>query len=104
MNKAQAVTGKRVLIGLSYYDHEGTLIDRTEMYGTVLSVNPDSIKVELEGKHKGENISLPRNLRAFKKAEQGTYTLHSTGEEVVNPDYTTTWNVIKKAPDTTTSS
>lgn len=99
MNKAKEMVGKRVLIGLTHYGHDGKLLNKTEMHGKIVSVNPNSVKVELEGFHKGETFSLPRALRAFKKAEPGTYRLHSTEEEVVNPDYTTTWEIIKRAPE-----
>ncbi len=98
MNKAQAIINKRIVIGLTYYEHDGKLVDQEQMYGKVASVNDDCVKVVLEGKRKGETISLPRNLRAFKQAEPGVYTLKSTGEEVENPDYTTVWDITKAPP------
>ncbi|MGB7589031.1 MAG: hypothetical protein WBM00_10020 [Solirubrobacterales bacterium] len=34
---------------------------------------------------------LPPDLRAFKPAEPGEYTLRPTGEVVVDPDFLSTW-------------
>jgi len=95
LEKAKEIIGKRVLIGISYFDHSGEAIDSEQMYGKVMSVHPDSVKVELEGLHNGEIFSMPRDLRALHKAEPGVYTLKSTGEEIENPDYTIAWNIIK---------
>jgi hypothetical protein len=95
LEKAKEMINKRVVIGITYLDPGGEAIDSTQMYGKVISVNPDSVKVELEGSHKGEIFSLPRDLRAFHKAEPGTYTLKCSGEEVEDPDYTTVWNITK---------
>ena len=99
LEKAKEMIDKRVLIGLTYFDHAGALIGREQMYGKVVSVNPDSVKVELEGLRKGEIMSLPRNLRAYKKADPGVYTLSCNGEEVIDPDYTTEWNITKPPPE-----
>lgn len=95
LEKAKEMINKRVVIGLTYLDQSGEVIDSEQMYGKVTSVNPDSVKVELEGLREGEIITLPRDLRAFKKAEPGVYTLKCSGEEVENPDYATAWNITK---------
>jgi hypothetical protein len=36
---------------------------------------------------------LPPDFRAYSVAEPGVYTLKSTGEEVVDPDYLSHWTV-----------
>jgi len=95
LEKAKEIINKRVLIGITYLDQSGEMIDSEQMYGKVLSVHADSVKVELEGLHKGEIFSMPRDLRALHKAEPGVYTLNSTGEEVENPGYTIAWNITK---------
>ena len=41
---------------------------------------------------------LPPDLRAYSPAEPGVYTLKSTGEEVVDPDYLSRWTVERPAP------
>ena len=69
------------------------------MHGKIIKVDKNYIAVDLEGVNAGTTYYLPRNLHAFRKASKGIYKLHSTGEEIVNPDYITTWNVTKPPPD-----
>jgi hypothetical protein len=98
LEKAKAIINKHVVIGLTYYDHEGTFLEQKQMHGKVISVDKNCIMVELDGLRAGETFCLPRDLRAFRKASPGIYRLKSTGEEVVNPDYTTAWNITKPPP------
>jgi len=99
LEKAKEMINKKVLIGLTYLNPDGTVIEHTQMHGKIAAVEPSCVRVDLEGTHKGESMSLPRDLRSFKKAEPGTYTLRVTGEEVEDPDYTTTWAITKKAEE-----
>jgi hypothetical protein len=99
LKKERLIVNKQVVIGLTYYDHDGSFIERRQMYGKVISVDINRIVVELEGSQAGKTFGLPRDLRSFHKARPGIYKLKSTDEEVVNPDYTTTWNIIKPPPD-----
>jgi len=41
----------------------------------------------------GEEIWLPPDFDSYHPADPGEYRLRSTGEVVVNPDYTATWTV-----------
>ena len=102
LEKAKEMIDKKLLIGLTYLNSDGTVIEHTQMHGKIVSVETDCVRVELEGTHKGENMALPRDLRSYKKAEPGTYTLKATGEEIEDPDYTTTWAITKKKPDAQT--
>jgi hypothetical protein len=42
-----------------------------------------------------EEYVLPPDLESFKKAPPGEYKFKSTGEVVVNPDYMTSWTIVK---------
>ena len=44
----------------------------------------------------GEIEWLPPDLRAFKKARPGEYRLRSTGEVVLDPDYTTVLTIRRR--------
>ncbi|HZK81678.1 MAG TPA: hypothetical protein VFC46_11435 [Humisphaera sp.] len=41
---------------------------------------------------------LPPDLRSLKPARPGIYRLRSTGQEIENPDYLTTWTCKKRPP------
>jgi hypothetical protein len=100
LKRAKTMVDKRILVGLTYYDHEGKFIEQKQIHGKIISV--DELKgfvVELEGSHKGETYSLPPDMKSFRKAEPGEYREHSTGDLIVDPDYMTSWVVTKPPPD-----
>jgi uncharacterized protein YdhG (YjbR/CyaY superfamily) len=99
LKQAKEMIGKCVLIGVTYYDHKGEFVEQKQMYGIMSGIDAQrGLEFKLQGSHTGEFYRLPPDLRSFNKAQPGTYRLHSTGEEVVNPDYLTTWVINKAAP------
>jgi hypothetical protein len=59
-----------------------------------MSVDPEAgIMLRLSGSRSGDVYTLPPDLRAFFPAPPGSYRLRETGEVVVDPDYTATWNI-----------
>ena len=95
---AARLPGKLLLVGLTYLDADGELIDKQQIVGRVLSATPhDGISLRLEGRRAGERYVLPPDTRSFSNAKPGQYRLHATGEVVVNPDYTVTFSIRKQA-------
>ncbi len=82
--------GKVLLIGLSYYSHDGGFIGDKQLYGRVTQSNDSCITITQAD---GEEFSLPPDLSAIEKAAPGDYTLHSTKEAVKNPDYLARYNI-----------
>lgn len=96
---ASALPGKLLLVGLTYLDADGALIDKQQIFGRVLSATPrGGISLRLEGRREGERYALPPDTRSFRKAKPGEYRLHATGEVVIDPDYTVTFS-IQKPPE-----
>jgi hypothetical protein len=94
--RAARLVGKYVLIGVTYYDAAGDLLEQRQMHGTIVSANADrGIGIALKGHHLGETHWLPPDLRPFQAAPPGEYRLRTTGEVVVDPDFTCTWSVTK---------
>src|SRR5262245_55804154 len=80
---AGALVGKYVLIGLTYLDHDGTLISRDQIHGVVVAVDRRvGVTIELHGGRKGEKFTLPPALDAFDPAPPGSYRLRASGEVV----------------------
>ena len=103
LERAKTMINKRVLIGLTYYDHKGTFIEQKQMHGKIISVDDGSgLEIELEGSHKGETYSLPPDLRPFQEAKPGEYRERSTGEIVVDPDFLCSWIVTNPPPSSST--
>ena len=89
---ADSLEGAIVLVGITYAEPAG---DRMEqLYGVVERAAPDEgILLTLHGSRDGEEFWLPPDLTNLQPAGPGRYRLRSTGEVVVDPDYTATWTV-----------
>lgn len=85
------VIGKRVLVGLTFIDCEGNEIERRQHHAIVEVIAPDGIWIRDIAT--GEEVCLPPDLRNLEVALPGTYRLRSSGEVVVDPDYTWCWKI-----------
>jgi len=95
---AAELLGKHVLVGITNLDHEENLIEQSQYHGDVVVADErEGFRFKLRGTREGEFEWLPPDTRGFSPAPPGEYRLRSTGEVVVNPDYTTTWT-LKEAP------
>jgi hypothetical protein len=91
---AGTLVGRYVLIGLTVHDVQGNLRRHEQLHGTVLSADCKAgIAVLLRGAREGETKWLPPVTSVFESAKPGTYTLNTTGEDVVDPDFIATWLV-----------
>ncbi len=95
--EAHEYVGKTVLLGVTYYDHEGKLVERRQWYGVIETFsNSEGIRIKLH--NSSDPCCLPPDPRGIRKAKPGTYTLRSTGETVENPDYLATWDCTLPEP------
>jgi hypothetical protein len=91
---AASMVGKYVLIGMTYVDATGKVVEQRQLLGRIVATDAKrGITIELKGKRDGEVYCLPPDLRSFKDAPRGEYRLRSTGEVIVNPDLLTTWTI-----------
>jgi hypothetical protein len=98
--KASKIIGKYIIIGLTINDHNDKFIEQIQYHGIILEANENiGVKIALKGVHDGEIYTLPPFLKPIVPAKPGTYMLHSTNEEIENPDYQTTWIVNKPKPE-----
>lgn len=92
--KGQSYLGKYILVGVTYLDAAGKEKGLQQMHGRIVKADPvEGIEISLGGAYEGQMWTMPPDQRAIVPAEPGTYRLHSTGEEVVDPDLTSTWTV-----------
>jgi hypothetical protein len=70
---------------------------RVQYHGRIESADPGQ-GLAIRRTDNGELEWLPPDLRAYSRAEPGIYTLRSTGEEVVDPDFISHWTVERPAP------
>jgi hypothetical protein len=93
---ADALIGKVLLVGITYLTKQGDFIEQRQFFGQVRLTDPrKGILLALQGSRTGEEFNLPPDTRSVSKAEPGEYRLRSTGEVVVNPDFTVMFTVSK---------
>ena len=101
-DQARELVGKTVLLGLTFATSDGDVVEQVQRHGVVEQVDRDEgIGVRLVGPGRPwdhELYRLPPDLRPFSKAAPGAYRLRSTGETVVDPDFTSTWEIRSPAP------
>ena len=93
--KARAVRGSLVIVGLTYVNPDGSVESQLQAYGLVTKAESDSgVSIECHGEiWNGQTITLPPDLRSFQKAPPGTYKLRATGEEIIDPDFSVAFTI-----------
>jgi hypothetical protein len=95
--RASAMLGKHVIIGLTYCDDVGTLLEQVQLHGDITEADEQQIVIRLSGS--GEVFTLPPDLSAFVEAPPGEYRFRSTGEVVTDPDLMTQWTIQRPGPN-----
>ena len=95
---ARDLVGKYILVGVTVQDKRGELKRHEQFHGTVVSADAvEGICLSLKGSRAGETKWLPPATHVYFSAPKGEYRLKSTGEVVVDPDFTSQW--ILEQPD-----
>ncbi len=96
---AEQLIGKTVIIGLTYVDGADTVTRRVQIHGVIgLANQTDGVRIDLLGTKAGDTYWLPPDTSNFDPAQPGVYRLKETGEEIVDPDFLSTWTI--HAPET----
>jgi hypothetical protein len=90
---ADSYVGRYILVGITYVDHADRELRWQQLHGVIERASPEGIRISLRGAHEGTSWTMPPDIGAISAAKPGTYTLHSTGEKVENPDLLATWKV-----------
>ena len=90
--QAATLLGSHLLVGITYLRPDGGLDRLLQFHGTVESAGEDV--VEVRRADNGEIFTLPPGPEAYQPAPPGEYRLQTTGEIVVNPDFTCTFDVV----------
>lgn len=95
---AEAMVGKLVIVGITRMTADGP--EQEQMFGVVKSADATKgFELQLQGTREGETYRLPPHAQNFFPAPPGEYRLRSTGEVVVDPDYTSTWTLYPPEPE-----
>ena len=85
--------GKSILIGVTYFEADGTMLEQKQMFGTVEDFRRGrSISIKLDD---GSMLDLPPDRSALQPADPGEYHLRGSGKIVKNPDLLCTYSITK---------
>jgi hypothetical protein len=91
---ADDLLGSLVLVGITYLDPAGEFVSKDQFFGHITSVDRRlGIQVKLAGERYGEVETLPPDTEAWRRAGAGHYRLRTTGEVVIDPDFTSSWSI-----------
>ncbi|MRM85857.1 hypothetical protein D1Z98_06975 [Riemerella anatipestifer] len=84
---------KTFLIGITFVDENGDIIDEYQTSGKVLELTDNGI---LKLKRENENFfQIPYDNDSIFAAQKGEYKEKSSGKIIVDPDFITQWTVSK---------
>lgn len=89
--------GKVFLIGLTFIDPEGKVIERYQTHGKVKRLTNDGIfKIERDDH---SIFQIPYDRDTIKLAKEGQYREKASGEIIDHADYIMTWEIVTDKPD-----
>ncbi len=100
----QDLLHKTCVIGLSYFDVQGEMVQQTQYAGQVVKVDGE-LGISIRLRHADATVAsadfiIPPHLDAWFKAPPGEYRHAPSGVDMKNPDYLVTWNVYRTRENT----
>ena len=83
--------GKTFLIGLTFIDKKGVLIEQYQTHGTVSELTNNGL-FRIKRKD-GSIFQIPYDSETIQKAEKGEYRERATGEIITDPDFIMRWEI-----------
>ena len=92
---AERLVGSIAVVEMQHYDARGNFLRHDHVWGQIASADEkNGIRMLVGGRtFNGKLLVLPPSLDSFTKPAEGVYRLRSTGEQVENPNWFTTWMV-----------
>jgi hypothetical protein len=96
-NAQTELVGKTTLVELQHVDARGKQLLLEHAYGRVVSADPkNGIFIDCLGVREGVKLALPAEVEPFIPARPGLYKMNTTGEEIEDPDFFSTWTITHK--------
>lgn len=96
-NAQEKMVGRTTTVELKHVDATGKTLFYEHTFGTIVSVDKaDGVWIDCMGVRTGTKLALPGYLTNFMEAPAGMYRMQTTGEEVENPDFVSTWTLTHK--------
>lgn len=95
----ESIAGKTIIVGITYFDLDGEILDQKQLAGTVSKTTEEDGITLLDLKKESE-FTIPSELSPWFVAPPGDYHDPISGQKVTNPDYLVTWDVYKTQENT----
>jgi hypothetical protein len=96
-NAQAELIGKTTLVELQHVDARGKQLLLEHAFGRITSVDQkDGIFIDCLGLRTGTTLALPAEVDPFIPARAGLYKMTTTGEEIEDPDFFSTWTITHK--------
>jgi hypothetical protein len=83
--------GKLVLIGLTFLNDNEELVEQYQTHGVIQAIDDNGMmRIRREN---SPVFTIPFDEESMSKAKLGIYRERSSGIEIENPDYTTSWSI-----------
>lgn len=89
---ADQLIGATLFVGITYLDHDGTLIRREQVFGRVETVDAEA-GITIRPFDGAAPFTLVPILEAIEAADPGSYQLSPDDPVVENPDYTVVFSL-----------
>ena len=86
-----ALIGKLVIIGISFFDSNDDLIDTFQTHGII--EKPDNLELLRIRKKDNHIFQLPFDPDTIQEAAPGKYSEKHSSTVITNPDYMILWNI-----------
>jgi len=83
--------GKVFVIGLSFVDKDGQLIEQYQTHGTVIGLTSNGLLKIL--REDNSIFQMPFDKEIIEKAKKGEYREKTTGQIIQDPDFMATWEI-----------
>jgi len=91
--------GKLLLIGLSFVDKKGDLVEQYQTHGTIIELTDNGL---LKIKRNDNTIfQMPYDKETISQPDKGEYRERSTGLIIKDPDYIMSWEITINENDDT---
>jgi hypothetical protein len=94
--EAERLVGRHLLVGITVVDSGRDVVEQRQFHGRIEIADP-SRGIAVRRQDTATLEWLPPDLRAFRAAPPGDYTLRCSGETVTDPDVMATWTVRRKS-------
>ncbi|MDQ2773258.1 MAG: hypothetical protein M3Y54_22460 [Bacteroidota bacterium] len=89
--------GKYFLIGLTFINEDGRLIEQYQTNGFVQELADDGLLKII--RNDGGIFQIPYDKDTIRQAEKGEYREKATGQIIKDPDFMMTWQIVTEEND-----